>query len=193
MVFHWRLSDSKSPKVSRTPLSILAVFNNAVVWMVYTRPPTSKSSRPFNNPLFFSLNIIKSGLLVEIPRWFVCISKSHRSLCVSFSRTGAGLCIYHLLTRSNLNFLPISHWNTLPTQLCLTLYFFCANLLHCLLCHWWFHLCHRIVYICYYYFTTLSDFHTSVSWWFSNRVSLTASLHKFPGLFSVFWPTSITL
>ena len=51
MVFHWRLSDSKSPQVSRTLLSILAVFNNAVVWMVFTRSPTSKSSRPFNNPL----------------------------------------------------------------------------------------------------------------------------------------------
>ena len=51
MVFHWGLSDSKSPQVSRTLLSILAVFNNAVVWMVSTRPPTSKSSRPFNNPL----------------------------------------------------------------------------------------------------------------------------------------------
>ena len=52
MVFHWRLSDSKSPQVSRTLLSILAVFTNAVVWMVSTWPPTSKSSRPFNNPLF---------------------------------------------------------------------------------------------------------------------------------------------
>ena len=51
MVFHWRLSDSKSPQVSRTLLNILAVFNNAVVWMVSTRSPTSKSSGPFNNPL----------------------------------------------------------------------------------------------------------------------------------------------
>ena len=51
MVFHWSLSDSKSPQVSRTLLSILAVFNNAVVWMVSTRPLTSKSSRPFNNLL----------------------------------------------------------------------------------------------------------------------------------------------
>ena len=50
MVFHWRLRD-KSPQVSRTLLSILAVFNNAIVWMVSTRPPTSKSSRPFNKPL----------------------------------------------------------------------------------------------------------------------------------------------
>ena len=51
MVFHWSLSDSKSPQVSRTLLSILAVLNNAVVWMVSTRPLTYKSSSPFSNPL----------------------------------------------------------------------------------------------------------------------------------------------
>ena len=51
MVFQWSLSDSKSPQVSRTLLSILAVLNNAVVWMVSTRPPTSKSSSPFSNSL----------------------------------------------------------------------------------------------------------------------------------------------
>ena len=51
MVFHWSLSDSKSPQVPRTRLSILAVLSNAVVWIVSTRPPTSKSSSPFNNPL----------------------------------------------------------------------------------------------------------------------------------------------
>ena len=51
VVFHWRLSDSKSPQVSGILLGILAVFNNAVVWMVSTRSPTSKSPRPFNKPL----------------------------------------------------------------------------------------------------------------------------------------------
>ena len=51
MVFHWSLGDSKSPQVSRTLLSILAVLSNAVIWIVSTRPTTSKSSRPFNNPL----------------------------------------------------------------------------------------------------------------------------------------------
>ena len=152
MVFHWSLSDSKSPQVSRTLLSILAVLNNAVVWMVSTRPPTSKSSSPFSNPfvtvpnapitigiivtcmfhsffnslarsrylsffshsfsfilwsagtakstilqvLFFLLIIIKSGLLAEI-MWSVCMPKSHRSLCVSFSRTGALLLLLLLL------------------------------------------------------------------------------------------------
>ena len=191
MVFHWGLSDSKSPQVSRTLLSILAILNNVVVWMVFTLPPTSNSSSPFNNPLltvpkapitigiivtfmchgffnslarsrylsffslsfsfilwsagtakstilqilfffFFFLIIIRSGLLAKI-RWSVCMSKSHRSLCVSFSRTGAGLCIYHLLVGSNLNFLHISQWITLPTQSCQVLYSFCANLLHSLI------------------------------------------------------------
>ena len=51
MVFHWSLSDSKSAQVSRIRLSILAILSNAVVWIVSTRPLTSKSSRPFNNPL----------------------------------------------------------------------------------------------------------------------------------------------
>ena len=51
MVFHWSLSDCKSLQVFRTRLGILAVLSNAVVWIVSTRPPTSKSSRPFNNPL----------------------------------------------------------------------------------------------------------------------------------------------
>ena len=184
MIFHWKWSGSKSPQVSRTLLSILSVFNYAVVWMVSTRPPTSKSSRPFNNHLvtvpkapitigiivtflfqfsgkvkvlislftffqfysvvsrdskvdnlayflFFLLIIIRSGLRAEI-RWSFCISKSHRGLCVSFSRTGVGLCIYHLLAWSNLNFSHIFQWITLPTQSCLALYFFCANLLHSL-------------------------------------------------------------
>ena len=52
MVFHWRLSDSKSHHVSRSLLSILAVHNNPVVWKLSTRPPTSKFSRSFTNPLF---------------------------------------------------------------------------------------------------------------------------------------------
>ena len=151
MVFHWGLSDSKSPQVSKTLLSILAVLNDVVVWVVSTRPTTSKSSSPFSNPsiilpnapitisiivtcmlhsffnslarsrylfffshsssfilcsagttkstifkeLLFLLIVIISCLQAEI-RLSVCMSKSHRSLCVLFSRTGPGLCIYHL-------------------------------------------------------------------------------------------------
>ena len=51
MVFNGSLSDSKSPQVSKTLLSILAVLSNAVIWIVSTRPPSSKSSWPFNNHL----------------------------------------------------------------------------------------------------------------------------------------------
>ena len=166
MVFHWRLSDSKSPQVSRTLLGILAVLNNVVVSMVSILPPTSKFLSPFSNPLFsvskapitigiiftfmshsffnsrarskylsffshsfsfilwsaetamskilhiffsFLLIIIRSGVLAEI-RLSVCMSKSHRSLYVSFSRIGAGLYIYHLLVWSNLSFhIPVDH------------------------------------------------------------------------------------
>ena len=188
MVFHWCLSDSKSPQVSRTLLSILAILNNVVVMTLSTRPPTSKSSTSFNNPLvtvlkapitidiiatftfdiffyslawsrylfffshsfsfilwsagttkstilqvfFFLLIIIRSGLLVGI-RWSVCMSKSQRSLCVSFSGTVARLCLYHFFVWSNLNFLHISQCITFPTQSCLVSYSFCANLLHSLM------------------------------------------------------------
>ena len=55
MVFHWSLSDSKSPQVSRTHIGILAVFSNVVIRIGPTRPPSSKSSRPFNNHLVIVL------------------------------------------------------------------------------------------------------------------------------------------
>ena len=85
----------------------------------------------FASSLFLFI-IIRSGRLAEI-RWSACMSKSQRSLCVLFFRTGAGLCIYHLFVWPNLNFLYISQWITLTTEPCLVLYSFCANLLHSLM------------------------------------------------------------
>ena len=172
MVFHWSLSDSESPQVSRTLLSILIDLNNIAVWMVSTRPLISKSFSSFNNPsvtvprapitisipvtfmfhsffnsqvrfhffnfilwsagtakstflqvLFLFLIIIRSGCLVEI-RWPVCMTKSHRSLCVSFSRTDGESCIYHLFSWSNLNFWHNSQCITLPIQSCPSLILF---------------------------------------------------------------------
>ena len=153
MVFHWSLSDSKLPQVSRT-LSILAVLNNAVIWIVSTVPPNSKSSSPFINPfvtapnapitigisvncmfhiafnsqarsrylsffshsfsficfqpiilqvLFFLLIIITSCLLTEI-KWSVYMSKSHKSLCVLFSRTGAGSLLSNIFGGFQISF-----------------------------------------------------------------------------------------
>ena len=51
MVFHWKLIDNKSSKVSRALVSILADLNNAVVWIISILPlilrPSSLSSNPF--------------------------------------------------------------------------------------------------------------------------------------------------
>ena len=77
--FHWSLSDSKSPQVSRSLLSILAVLNNVVVWMVSTRPPTSKSSSPFSNPLVTIPNApITIGIIVTcmFHRFFNSLARS---------------------------------------------------------------------------------------------------------------------
>ena len=79
MFFYWSLSDSKSPQVSRSLLSILAFLNNAVVWMVSTRPPTSKCSSPFSNPLVTVLNApITIGIIVTcmFHRFFNSLARS---------------------------------------------------------------------------------------------------------------------
>ena len=51
MASHRSLSDSKSPQVSRTLLSILADLNHAVVWMVSTCSLIFMPYFPFTNPL----------------------------------------------------------------------------------------------------------------------------------------------
>ena len=60
MVFHWSLSDSKSPQVSRTLLSILAVLNNVVVWMVST---CHQFPSLFSNPL---VTVPKASITIGI-------------------------------------------------------------------------------------------------------------------------------
>ena len=119
MVFHWSLSDCKSPQISRSFLSILANLNNAVVWMVSTHPLISKSSSPYTNPFvtvpsatitigvtvtftfhrFFSSQARLKYLSVfslsfNFTLWSAG-TEYQRILCVTFSRTGSGFCIYH--------------------------------------------------------------------------------------------------
>ena len=60
MVFHWRLSDSKSPQVSRTLFSFLSNLNNAIVWIVSARFEISKSSSPCIN------NLVNVGPAVRV-------------------------------------------------------------------------------------------------------------------------------
>ena len=61
MVFHRKLSDNKSTQISRTLLSILAILNNIVVWIVSTRPLIFKSSSPFKNLL---LTVLKAPITI---------------------------------------------------------------------------------------------------------------------------------
>ena len=90
----------------------------------------------FTSSLFFFLLIItKSGQLADI-RWSVCMSKSQRSLYMLFSRTNAGLCMYHLFVWSDINLFDNSPWITLPRQSCLVLM------------DWWFRLYHHITNTC---------------------------------------------
>ena len=65
MVLQSSLSDSKSPRVSRTLLSILANLNNALVWMVTTCPHISKSFSLFTKSLVdVSSALITTGITV---------------------------------------------------------------------------------------------------------------------------------
>ena len=84
MVFHRSLSDSKSPQVSRTLLSIPTVFNNAVIWMFSTLPLISKSSSPFNNP---SVTVPRAPITICINATFMFHSFFNsfaRSMYLSF-------------------------------------------------------------------------------------------------------------
>ena len=92
MVFHRSLSDSKSPQVSRT-LSILAGINNAVVWVVSTRPLISKSSSSCTNPFEtiprapFTIGIAVTFVFYS---YFFCYLARSSYLCLfslSFSST----------------------------------------------------------------------------------------------------------
>ena len=86
MVFHWSLSDSESPQVSRFIFSILADLNNAVVWMVSTCHLNSKSSCPIINPL-----VTVSLQLVTVPLQLVKMSFSYSIVFFSIPLEGGGI------------------------------------------------------------------------------------------------------
>ena len=62
-IFLSSLSDCKSPRVTRTFLSILADLNNAIVWTVVARPPISNSSIPISKPLRITVILIFHWIL----------------------------------------------------------------------------------------------------------------------------------
>ena len=76
----------------------LSFFSLSFKFIILWSARTAKST--ILHILIFLLIIMRCGLLAGI-KWSVCMLKSHRSLCESFSRTDAGLCIYHLFVWSN--------------------------------------------------------------------------------------------
>ena len=109
MVFHWTLSDSKCPQVTRTFPSILSNRNNAVVWNVSTLVLISKTSNVFIYPLvtvpraqikiFITFILMFNGLffhsLARLGYLFFCL------LSVIFIRWSAGTQKSILLLLSN--------------------------------------------------------------------------------------------
>ena len=67
-IFHWSLSDNKSPQISRTLLCILIDLINAVVWMVSAYPPISNSSSPLTKPLE---TVLSAPLIIGITITFM--------------------------------------------------------------------------------------------------------------------------
>ena len=180
--FYWSLSDSKSPQVSRTRLRILAVLSSAVVWIVSTCPPTSKSSRPLNNPLVTVPNApITIGTIFTFMfhSFFSSLARSRYlsffslSFCGPPGQQSRQFCrfYFYLLIIMRSGLLAGIRWSVCMLKSHRSLYY----------------------YYYYYYFTHLRVFHTSVSWWFSIGVWVRTSLLKSLGLYLVFWPISTVL
>ena len=166
MVFHWCLSDSKSPQVFRTRLRILAVLSNAVVWIVSTRPLTSKSTSPFNSPFVYVPNApITIGIIVTF-MFHTFFNSLARSRYLSFF---------------SLSFSFIQPGQQSP-QFC-KFFFFLIIIRSGLLAEIRWSVC-IITFIIY----SFRVFYISVSWLFFTGVWVTASPLKSPGLISGFWP-----
>ena len=133
-----------------TAFSILlqgrGTYSSFTLLQIYFEVRQDSKVDNFENSLFLLLIIIRSGLLGGI-KWSVCMLKSHRSLCVSFSKAGAGLCIYHLFVLSNLNSRTFPSGS--PCRPSRVSPYTPSVLICCirLLCDWSFRLCHRIAYI----------------------------------------------
>ena len=106
-----------------TGLKNLFLFSLSFIFTLWS----AETAKSIIWQFFFIISM--AGRLTEI-RESIFISKSQRSLCVSFSRTDSGLSIYYLFIWWNLNFLHNSRWINFPTQSCLVLFSFCVNLLH---------------------------------------------------------------
>ena len=87
MIFHWNLSDNKSPQISRTLLHIQANFSNALVWMVSVFCLISYSPSLFSQPF---------GSLQNTPTT-IGIINTHSSTVFSVLWQGLGIFLYFCL------------------------------------------------------------------------------------------------
>ena len=176
MVLHWILNDSKSPQVSRPLLYIPADPNNAIVWIVCTRPLISQSSSHFTNPL------------VTVPSASITIPMSGTFMFHSFSNS-LGMSTYLYLFSLSFSF---TLWSTgMPNSI---IFFFCW--LSQRLVVWPIlddSLVSQNLILLLLFIHQSFFFPISVSWSSFIGVWVTASLVKSPGSFSVFWPFSTML
>ena len=112
MVSHWSLSDSKSFQVSRTLISILADLNNAVVWMVSTRPLISKSSSPSTDLL---VTVLRAPITIGITVTFM-----FHSFFFSFLTRSRCLCFFFAFFQCY----SVVYWNSIVYNLVGSLFFF---------------------------------------------------------------------
>ena len=133
MVFHWRRSDRNSSQISNTLFHILADLNNAVVWMVSSRP------------LHFMYSSSCSNLLVTVHRTRFTFGIT---VTIMFHN------VFNSLLRSRYLSLFFTQsylvLNTFLTQSLLVLDSLCA--IYCIrfLYDWSFYLCQHITYVCYF-------------------------------------------
>ena len=161
MVFYWSFSDSKSPQTSRTLLSIPAVLNNVVIWMVSTRPLTSKSSSHFSNPL---VTVLYASITIDI-----IVTYTFHSFFSSLARLK-----YLSFFSHSFSFIL---WSTgTAKSTILQVLFFLLIIIRS-------GLSVRDL-------THLRVLHRNVSRGFSTEGWVTANLFKIPEFFSVFWPVS---
>ena len=171
MVFHWSLSDSKSPQVSRTLLSIMDVLSNAIIWIVSTRLLTSKSSRPFNNPL------------VIVPKAPITIGKIVTFIFHSFFNS---LTMSRYLAFFSHSFSLILWSAGTAKSTVLQILFFVLIILRS-------GLLGEIKWFVCLSFTPLEFFTSTLGWWSLTGDRVTESFLNSQGRFSVFWPFSIKL
>ena len=101
------------------------IVDNALLIIIWPLEnlPISVSWWSFNR-VWMAASQLESPGPSSIFRWSYqfCSLDSLHSSSYSFSRTYAGLYIYHLFIWTNLNFLHNSQCFTLPTKACLVLY-----------------------------------------------------------------------